>query len=109
MFAGAVNVAPLAGLVTLADGAAFGALTATFDSTAVERALTLWLVTARPTYAVAPNGSVCVVIVLHVVPSTDPYEVTVVPCRTSRTQTGAGAFGPAALDAVAPSLSRRRA
>src|SRR5690349_5221239 len=112
MFAGAVNVAPLAGALSDTDGGwlgvggGAGTRTVTLSNSAVAACPALWLVTSSPTYSVAP-AIVAVPTAVHVTPSLDWNPVTVLPRRSSRTHTGAPVVptGPGCV--TSPVVSRR--
>src|SRR5690348_7520438 len=89
------------------SGSASMRVTDTWETLAVVGTDTLWLVTAIPTYAVAPRGIVSLPIVVHDTPSADEYAVRSVPLRTRRTQRGADANSPEVFRLVAP-VERRR-
>src|SRR5579885_2662181 len=81
--------------------------TATLSKVAVLVTALLWLVTASPTYAVLPSAIVSLPTSVHVLPSADTYPVTVLPLRTSRTQYGTVAAGPAVCVVCPPATVRR--
>src|SRR6478672_5928938 len=87
--------------------AALEPLTTTCDTSAVVVDDELWLVVAMPTYAVVPSAIVSVPSFVQLVPFDDTYAVTVVPERTSRTQYGVFAFGPAVFVDPPPFAVRR--
>ena len=70
------------------------ALTWRLVNVAVERAESMRLVTASPTYAAAVMLTVVVPAVVQDVPFAEKYPVNWLPCRTSRNQTGAAPARP---------------
>ena len=60
--------------------------TDTWDTSESASTPLLWLVTARPTYAVVPSAMVSLPTVVHDWPLVETDAVTRVPARTSRTQ-----------------------
>src|SRR3982750_4190853 len=81
--------------------------TTTWDSVAVVSAFAVWLVVARPTYAVAPSAMVSVPMSVHFCPSDEVKALTFVPMRAMRTQRGAVRFGPAVPVLMPPPAVRR--
>ena len=80
----------------------------TLSKVHVALAEVLWLVTARPTYAICAIGIVPAPTCVQLVPSDDLYVVNVLPLRVSLTQCGAIDTEPEVLTLV-PSVTSRRA
>ena len=66
----------------------------------------LWLVTARPTVAVALMGIVVLPMRTQVAPVVELYAVKTLPCRTRRSQTGAASRAPPACAVLRLALER---
>ncbi len=82
------------------------ALTAAESNVAVFSCDVSWLVTMRPTSALVGRAIVVLPTVVHVEPSADMKPVTVVPERTSLSQTGAARVAPASHDVCPPLVDR---
>src|ERR1043165_2043072 len=83
-------------------------VTVTLSNVDVFKTVVSWLVTARPTSAVAPIDSVVLPMLVHVLPFAEIDAVTVLPLRASFSQTGVPCDPPAMPMVDVPADDRSR-